>query len=212
MEFSYSSELLNKHITPKTCKDVLQYSVEEVIALTGIYGIEKSFKNITVVQFEGYYPALTISITLDKIGLELIRRIRFDERYIYNDKFKVREEFRQQGHALRMLENQIDVATSSGFDDLRCWAYGGAHVDPKIFCGHIIWAKLGFTPFDRSIEEFADWLKLNKRTETTMQQLMSTDNGRELWNDFGTDLLVIFNLSKKSKNRIALKAYKDTKI
>jgi len=153
---------------------------EQIIHLLGIYGIEPGFD----------YQTTAIDKELSVLYYRTGDMIRARLKTKYLSKFEA--EIRISGKrlsicnigkkpeagsciALKLLVAMLNTAAKLDFQSIDLWALGG-----KGYNGVVVWGLLGFTPIEPKVLDILD--DLMKRTgASTLWELLTTDEGRNLW-------------------------------
>jgi len=161
--------------------------------------------NIQVDISSQYKGALTIQISSDQY--ELIRMIDMDLRRIDNRVMVVEQEARGQGIGTNLFLNQVEAASQGQFIRLRTFTQAPSAFDDEDldWQGYYFWANFGFVNIET--EEFNQWATLRGREEVTLNDLMQSEEGRELWKQEGFAWTGDFILQKGHACFIFLQTY-----
>lgn len=114
------------------------------------------------------------------------------------------------GKGLQILENQISTLKTKGFKKIILQANRDDDREPK-HVGYYTWARFGFMPTLSDSFKVNDHLKKNSRKEASLEELMSTEEGRGWWKQNGITYKANFDLGEDSYSMELLKAYKGSK-
>lgn len=175
-------------------------SEESAINLAGDSLCDKDTLAVNISHSERFQ----LEIQCDSDLFFVQRRINFQEKTIINYFMKVYDGRNRTGTKIFLKE--VIEARKSGFKKFEVSA---AKSDD--FNGYYTWARLGYSiaPWDEP--EFFELMNNHNRTETSLPELMSTEDGRNFWKKNGFWFQGEFDLADKSPNIIAFKDYLDEK-
>ena len=130
-----------------------------------------------------YQGALSVEIKTDQY--ELIRLMDFDIGRLDNQIMVVASSARGQGIGTNLFLNQVQAAQRWRFKKLRTIARApSTYEDGDVnWQGHYFWANLGFENIEHA--EFKEWALARHRHESTLSELVQSEEGRQLWKDDG---------------------------
>ncbi len=167
-----SFELTNAY----TVLEQYNISARDIVNLCG--GIPSPhITNIHVVLSSQYASALCIEINTDQY--ELVRRLDFDIRKIDNTYMYVHN--KGQGIGTNLFLTQVQTARNYHFEKLHTTAM--APIEDEKWNGYYFWAHLGFENTETT--EYRAWAAKMGRQESTLSELVQTQEGRDLWNKNG---------------------------
>lgn len=159
---------------------------EQIIRLLGIYGIEPGFDYNT--------SASNKELSVLYYGNGDIIRARLKTKHLSKFEVEIRisgkhiticniEKKPEAGSciALKLLVEMLNTAAKLDFESIDLWALGGKDYD-----GVVVWGLLGFTPIDFKVVDILDDLK-KKTGASCLYELLTTDEGRNLWLTHVTD-------------------------
>lgn len=181
-----------QHVTHENCPN-FGLKFEELIGLTGIYGVHPELRNDLdklkgnytknlgyINYFKAYHRPNHIQVEFETDKLkELTRRIDFNERFIENQSIKAVDGI--SGLSLPCLYSQVENARNLGFARIECHAYGVA--GEAEYKGHFMWGKYGFQMSPDDQREFLKLMKELGRPEKTLYELFQSGDGLPLWRD-----------------------------
>jgi GNAT superfamily N-acetyltransferase len=127
---------------------------------------------------------------------------------VYNDIFKIHEDYRGQGHALTAFGREIDQAAKLGVKRLDLEAARATGV----FNGYYTWPRLGYdakltTRYTRALrEDVAATAAMQQATKVS--DLMKTSEGRAWWLRNGDSTHMAFDLTPGSLSRRVFDGYR----
>lgn len=123
-----------------------------------------------------------------------------------NDEIYIKEEFRGDGLGTKIFADQVANLRAMGFSHISCWA--GRN---EVHNGYYTWARLGYDCPLHSILDLNHDLTKVFPSASTLQDIMTTKEGREWWKEKGKAFKAVFNLSPDSRNSRVLADYLTTK-
>jgi GNAT superfamily N-acetyltransferase len=155
--------------------------------------------------FSQYAGALTARISTDQY--EVIRMIDLDIRRIDNRVMVVAPEARGQGIGTNLFLNQVQAARQLHFAKLQTYTRAPSLYDEEDqdWQGYYFWANFGFVNDEE--EEFKKWAIARNRPENTLNELMQTEEGRNLWKHEGFGWIGKFGLGDGDISFTLLIAY-----
>lgn len=143
-----------------------------------------------MVEQDCYY---TVYVKTNKY--DLIRVIDLRNGNIRNTSLDVNEEYRRQGLATRILENQIEAAREMNINEIILVASKGQDFD-----GYLVWGRLGFTMGEEDQARFNRLCQAHGRGEDNLFELLKTEDGKAFWQEHGYTWSGKFNLEDDSDN------------
>ena len=156
-----------------------------------------------------YAGALTAQVTTDQY--QVIRMIDSDIRRINNRIMVVDQEARGMGIGTHLFLNQVQAARYWQFVKLRTYTRAPSPYDDedKDWQGYYFWANFGFV--NTETEEFNQWAITRNLHDTSLSELIQSEEGRNLWRQEGYPWIGEFILDKKHVCSTYLKAYLNRK-
>jgi SPP1 gp7 family putative phage head morphogenesis protein len=130
-------------------------------------------------------------VTISKYGKNISYEI---------DHVDVLEGFKGSGLGAKMFANMLDAAENNGFETIDLTAAKGL-VNGKEYNGYYTWARFGFELHPAYQEKFLMLVKTEGTNEVvrnakSLQELMKTKEGQELWKKKGFQYKGIFDIKK----------------
>jgi hypothetical protein len=186
------------------------YTNEEIIYLTGIIGVHPDLTKQDNISIEiNPFPDATIVI-LKSAAIERLE-IMIYNRFNYIENLCLRGTQQKSGIASKWVASQAAAASSRGFKHLEATAYKDSSGSTTVWSGYIVWGKLGYLLYDTSIKDFENLMKNKGRTEKTIIELISTQEGLNFWIAEGFSWQAIFDLTKDSESFNILNEYLERK-
>ena len=201
-----------QRINKKNSKQLTGYSLEKLVALTGIYGIH-AIANLeaATVSFEAHISARNVTVDIETYLVEeLVVEINLQAKIISN--LSIKTTGVQKGISFSMLEAQVAAARKAGFHSLELNAYGYPSIKGK-YNGYITWGKYGYLMADKADQAtFMNKMKEHGRPEKRLYDLLATKDGLQLWeNTIGFKWLGVFNCRKNSESMQILSEVRNRK-
>ena len=200
MPVRFIKQNIGEEIRDDNVARITGYSEDELIGFTGA-----KVDEILYTEFKGKYPNLKISIITMQYYLQ--RRIDFSDGTIYNESFFMKNlNDRRKSIGSTIFFVQVNNTLEAGFEKILVEASGNP---ATIYTqnGYYTWARLGYSIIDEDVEKFNRLMKQFGMHIATMQQLMLTYKGRDIWRSYGFSFEGIFTLNKTSVNYRALAQY-----
>lgn len=190
------------HALLNICLDTHSLTKEDLLSLAG--GIPTNAAtffdiNLTLVS----YADAVISVGLNTSEFACTREIDLKEKVIRNTYACVKET--GTGIGTNLLINQVEAAINFGYYTIKVTAMGGKYCPDMN--GHYTWGRLGFTMLPGDVTSFKALMFDFGRTERTLNELLSSDDGKDFWCKEGFTWLGEFDLSGHSENRMLLDKY-----
>jgi len=192
MQLNFDADSIGIEFDTTTCYELTGFTEKKLIALTGIFGYTNDFE---ITCFEGIYPNLRIAVESDALTIAI--EIQIGEGIIQNE--LIRCHHPGEGIGLKIFCTQTEAAIDAGFSQIRCLAVGNKEVKEK-WNGYITWGKLGFVIDSYFHEKFIGLLMENNRKETTLSQLIATEEGEQFWVEKGNSWPGKFDLMSVLKD------------
>jgi len=182
----------------------LPFSEEELLAICGLFGIypEPAAADQINVEINPYVDCIRVNINSAEVSnLQVV--IYPTNKYIENQFIRVRMPGR--GIGARWVKAQ-SVAAARDFKRMIAEAYRAD--DRSGNCtGYVVWAKYGYLMQVSSKVDFDRFLTKNGRTEKTLYELTTTENGLKLWIAEGFSWDAEFDLAGGSESNRILTDY-----
>jgi hypothetical protein len=189
----------------------LPFPVEDVIKLTGLTGIHPVFEkddNINIEIFP-YGDCVKIDVTSTTLNfLQVV--IYFTAKHIDN-KYIRKNRLNTANVAVNWVNAQTSQASERGYSFLIAEAFKDDTGTADIFCGYIIWGKMGYIIVGSSVKEFENLMREHNLRHTNLHNLLSSNGGLEFWTKKGFSWEAKFDLKEDSESFRILNAYKRQK-
>lgn len=186
--------------------DVYQFTANNVINLCGGIPSDKVGKVVVRIESVGH-AILQVEIVTDLYSMS--RSIFLEDRVIINNAFELpKHNTRGKGVGTYALINQVLAASAKKFEKIELLARGG--INNKIkhsHNGHYTWGRLGFEMMEDDKIRFRGTMIDLERDEKTLQELLSSEDGRRLWKYEGHEWNAYFDLSQNSECMKRLNSY-----
>ena len=186
---------------------MLKYNATDKDILNLCGGIPlPDISNIRVQIYPQYPAALVVTVNTDQY--EVIRLIDFEVKLIDNHFMVVAETARGKHIGTNLFLNQREAAQTWKFRKLRTIARAPVIDEDNRetdWYGYVFWANMGYA--NREPEEYARWAEKMNRTEPSLNELMQTEDGRQIWELYGTTWVGEFFLAKGHACSRYLKMY-----
>jgi len=156
---------------------------------------------------------ITISVSDPRLEGQSVRSIVHEpngNKYIYNQNFVLKQEFRGRGIGRSMLQQQVGAAQRMGINEIRTDATRGAGLT-----GYYAWASLGYNA-ELSSADIASLSSRARAAGTALPRnlgsisdvhgLFATPGGRELWKQHGFTKTMSFDTRRGSTSNRMLNA------
>jgi hypothetical protein len=195
-------------VTEKNCKKLTGLNFEELIGITGIYGIhEKRYVGLLIkVKRPHFLATFSDESVVVEFSTSLVKdlhvRIDLYHKTVTNILFEAKKS--GNGIAFPRLYSQVHYAQKAGFKTIKLTAWGDyKHI--KKYSGYIVWGKYGFLMVDpEQKEKFFTIVKKDKRADTLLYYLLQTTAGVELWKKQGFYWYGEFDLTDESISMMIL--------
>lgn len=209
MPLKYEPRNEGVKINRRNCKEYTGYSDDDLLKLTGIFGVVKpeEFYNSGSADISGLYPNIQLNVNYG--SLTIWRTLHIKSKTIKNE-YMMNQGVRQIGVGFNVLRYQISSAKAAGIENLVCDACGD-YGKLDYFSGYIVWGKLGFEMDKQSKKKFDELIRIHNRDEDTLFELLETREGTLFWTENGSDWRGIFNLSPDSQSMTNFRNYTNRK-
>lgn len=180
-------------------------SKEEVAQLSG--AVDGSV--LTITEWEtAQYPAMLITKAVAEEvyaapSRHVVRLNDEGDLSLVIDMQKLVLEQQGKGISAFALRQQVRTAKMLGFKEFEAFAIGDIN-DPN-HNGYYTWARLGFNAAIPT--KLRNKLPENLKNAQELADLMETEQGRQWWYEYGSDIAVRFDLSDNSKSLKILRTY-----
>lgn len=153
----------------------------------------------------------TIEVRIKHDSFRAVRRIgvnKAGQGYIYNEEFFIEKKSQGNGLGTAVFERQVENAREMGISYIKCHAAKeNPNPPPPNWNGYYTWARFGYdadlsddsTFAEQDAEVFAEARR--RFNAKTLQDVMSTKDGRDWWKENGQDVYVAkFDLSDESRS------------
>lgn len=180
----------------------LELSLKDILGLAGMPAVRdvymsSTYKNAKIV-FDGY----SIFVAVESSNVRLTRSIYRD--HVHNGYFVLNREHQGGGRGMNLIAVQMRNAARWGMKYLDNHSAKGSDMN-----GYYTWPRLGFN--EALTASQIRVLQANGLTvdfSTTVLDVMSTEEGRRVWKECGSDLYnAKFDLTPRSKSRLTFSAY-----
>ena len=203
---------MRQEITSDNCYRLTGIDYIDLLALTGIFGIHSKAEFIELVEKEkiiytayqedGITKVGFITPIIEELWIEIV-----SEEEIYNALFKLLVKGKNYG--FRRLLEEVKNARKLGFERITLWAYG-SYDELTYWDGYIVWGKYGFLMYKP--DEIADFdqlmISVGRPECKDINDLVSTDNGTNLWKQLGKAWYGKFDLHVPSRSNDICEAYR----
>ncbi len=205
-----------ERLTHRNCKIKTGYSLEEILELSGIYGIHTQEELESCIYRQIDFDGSRVSIEFETNLLEEFQvRIDIHTKIIKDESFK--STGIKNGLSFPWVCAQVDAALKHGFHNISIDAFGDSKKWKK-YTGYIVWGKYGFLMSDpQDIEDFQNTMRKLKSegiidTEfETLYDLLCSKDGCGIWQEHGKNWLGEFSLKADSDSLRILDEVKNLK-
>lgn len=173
---------------------------EDVLELCGGIPVEGSFELKCKIKSSSQFY---INVVIESSIYECERSIDFEKKVIRNDSLCV--EKKGEGTGTQLFINQLLAARKFGFKLIKLHATGGDA--PPEWNGYYTYGRFGFTmeAVDQAIFDIS--MRQDGRFEKTLDELLSTGEGRAYWEENGVGWAGKFDTDVNSKNSTLFNDY-----
>ncbi|NSL90383.1 hypothetical protein ECE50_026410 [Chitinophaga sp. Mgbs1] len=140
---------------------------------------------------------------------DLVRSIDFESKVIFNYFMYVRNQ--KMGIGTNLLITQVKAARKHCFTKFKTIASAADEEDNISKAGYYCWGRLGYVMRADEEYDFNNWLQRWNRHEKTLFELLSSDDGREVWRRYGYTWNGVFLLDDNTESMNNLKKYLESK-
>ncbi len=126
---------------------------------------------------------------------EVVRSIDFEYGLIDNHFMLVYRKGESIG--TRLFLNQVKAAIKRRFIKLKTTAFAPSQYEDTAWLGYYFWGRVGYKMLPDEQVEFQKWIKEFGRSESSLQELLLTKDGCELWIKYGYTWIGEFYLNGK---------------
>lgn len=204
------------YLDASNCLKYTEMEFEDIISLTGIFGIHPDLEGNTdkltekglgsISLYYGIISGANVKFEFESDRLKKYKiLVNFKEKTIFND--LIRTQKNVTGVSLPAIESQTAAAKRLKFPTIELHAYG--QPGDKSFIGHKVWAKYGFKMGETDFEKFQNKTSKFKTPPKDLNELLTTTAGQNFWDSNGFPWLGIFEVNEEDCTSLLKKARSD---